>query len=98
MGACASARAPDGLGRKGVGERRSHMSETQPSAGITEPIEVSREPEFTLGSLQVRPPLLEVSTTGLRQTLQPRVMQVLIALARRTGEVVSRDELVATCW
>jgi DNA-binding winged helix-turn-helix (wHTH) protein/tetratricopeptide (TPR) repeat protein len=74
------------------------MNETQSSAGIPEPIEVSREPEFTLGSLKVRPPLLEVSATGLRQTLQLRVMQVLIALARRTGEVVSRDELIATCW
>ena len=74
------------------------MNETQSSAGIPEPIEVSREPEFTLGSLKVRPPLLEVSASGLRQTLQLRVMQVLIALARRTGEVVSRDELIATCW
>ena len=25
-------------------------------------------------------------------------MQVLVALVRRPGEVVSRDELIATCW
>ena len=30
--------------------------------------------------------------------LQPRVMQVLVARARAGGEVVSRDELLASCW
>ncbi|MDQ2860450.1 MAG: winged helix-turn-helix domain-containing protein [Pseudomonadota bacterium] len=30
--------------------------------------------------------------------LQPRVMQVLVALARANGEVVSREALVDSCW
>jgi DNA-binding winged helix-turn-helix (wHTH) protein len=30
--------------------------------------------------------------------LQPRIMQVLVALAERRGEVVSHDELMARCW
>ncbi|WP_297695100.1 hypothetical protein, partial [Phenylobacterium sp.] len=30
--------------------------------------------------------------------LEPRVMQVLVALARERGEIVSRDDLIASCW
>jgi adenylate cyclase len=30
--------------------------------------------------------------------LQPRIMQVLVALARAEGRIVSRDELFAACW
>jgi tetratricopeptide (TPR) repeat protein len=34
----------------------------------------------------------------MSETLEPRVMQVLVALADSRGEVVSRDELIARCW
>jgi len=33
-----------------------------------------------------------------RETIEPRVMQVLVALARASGETVSRDELIDSCW
>ena len=35
---------------------------------------------------------------GEETTVEPRVMQVLVALWRNAGEVVSRDRLIAVCW
>jgi DNA-binding winged helix-turn-helix (wHTH) protein len=61
-------------------------------------IDLAREPDFDIGGLAVRPSTREVAHGDDRQTLEPRVMQALVALARRRGEVVSRDELIHTCW
>ena len=36
----------------------------------------------------------EVEAVAGKVTLEPRVMQVLVALARQSGSVVSRDELI----
>jgi adenylate cyclase len=62
------------------------------------PIDLAREADLSLGSALVRPSLSEVVVDGQTVRLQPRVMQVLVALARAEGEVVSRDELLASCW
>ncbi len=56
------------------------------------------EPDFELGGLRVRPSTREVAGASTTQVLEPRVLQVLIALARRRGAVVSRSDLVAECW
>jgi DNA-binding winged helix-turn-helix (wHTH) protein/TolB-like protein/tetratricopeptide (TPR) repeat protein len=61
-------------------------------------IDLAREPPFSLGALQVRPATREVVCGERREVLEPRVMQVLVALASRRGEVVSRDELIVACW
>jgi DNA-binding winged helix-turn-helix (wHTH) protein len=61
-------------------------------------IDLAREPEFALANLQVRPSTREVIAGEAREVLEPRVMQALVALAQRQGQVVSRDELIATCW
>jgi len=62
-------------------------------------VDLAREPAFRLASLDVRPATREVlGRAGSRRVLEPRVMQVLVALARRRGEVVSRDELIDACW
>ena len=58
-------------------------------------IDLARARPFRLGDLEVDPPRRRVSTG---ETLEPRVMQVLVALARANGAVVSRDELIRTCW
>jgi TolB-like protein/tetratricopeptide (TPR) repeat protein len=63
-----------------------------------ERVELARESPFALGSMEVRPASREIVIAGRLQILQPRVMQVLVALARTHGEVVSRDELVMSCW
>ena len=62
------------------------------------PVDLAREPDFALGALQVRPSSRRVICDGREEAVQPRVMQVLVALARARGEVVSREELVQTCW
>src|SRR5215469_6224573 len=61
-------------------------------------VDLARAAPFRLGALEVKPSTREVIFAGRPGTLQPRVMQVLVALARRRGEVVSRDELIASCW
>jgi TolB-like protein/DNA-binding winged helix-turn-helix (wHTH) protein len=55
-------------------------------------------PDFRLGSAHVRPSTCEVAGAGGATRLQPRVMQVLVALARAPGHVVSRKSLVEACW
>ncbi|PZU51051.1 MAG: hypothetical protein DI568_00110 [Sphingomonas sp.] len=61
-------------------------------------IELAAEPPFQLGSLLVTPAALELRAAGHVVTLEPRVMQVLVALQRTQGAVVSRDELLDLCW
>ncbi len=68
------------------------------SSDRSAPIDLAREADLRLGSALVRPSLSEVVAAGQTIRLQPRVMQVLVALARADGEVVSRDELLASCW
>ena len=61
-------------------------------------IDLAQEPDFDLGSLRVRPATCEVEWNGVSQTLQRRVMQVLVALVRARGSVVSQNDLVIRCW
>jgi TolB-like protein/DNA-binding winged helix-turn-helix (wHTH) protein len=61
-------------------------------------IDLSHEADFTLGGAVVKPSLRVFALNGAEEIIEPRVMQVLVALARRCGEVVSRDDLVTMCW
>lgn len=61
-------------------------------------IDLAREGPFALGGLEVRPAKLEVVAGERREALEPRIMQVFVALARQIGEVVSRDDLIQSCW
>jgi DNA-binding winged helix-turn-helix (wHTH) protein/formylglycine-generating enzyme required for sulfatase activity/dienelactone hydrolase len=61
-------------------------------------VDLAGEPDFMLGALRVRPSLREVVDGGEREVLEPRVMQVLVVLARRRGQVISRDQLIEACW
>lgn len=63
-----------------------------------ESVDLGREGDFTLGPLKVRPAAREVEHAGQSEMLEPRVMQALVSLARRQGEVVSREVLIETCW
>lgn len=62
------------------------------------PIDLVRYPDFTLGDMQVRPSTLEVVSGERREVLEPRVMQVLVALYLARRNVVSRDDLISQCW
>lgn len=69
------------------------MSETR-----DDPIDLALAADFRLGALVVNPSAREVTRGGWREMLEPRVMQVLVALAQADGAVVSRDALIARCW
>jgi adenylate cyclase len=61
-------------------------------------VDLAREGTFSLGAAEVRPSTRELIAGDRPEVLEPRVMQVLVALARRRGQVVSRDDLIAACW
>jgi Tol biopolymer transport system component/DNA-binding winged helix-turn-helix (wHTH) protein len=62
------------------------------------PVDLAREADFSLGALRVSPSTREVLRGADRESLEPRVMQVLVALFQANGRVVSRDELISRCW
>lgn len=62
------------------------------------PADVTREPDFKLGKLQVSPAARRIEADGNVLLVEPRVMQVLILLSRRIGEVVTRDEIFREVW
>jgi DNA-binding winged helix-turn-helix (wHTH) protein/Tfp pilus assembly protein PilF len=61
-------------------------------------VRLANESRFTVGRLTVYPATRQVAFGGHQEMVEPRVMQVLVALARAGGEVVSRDQLTECCW
>ena len=61
-------------------------------------IHLADEAELVVGRMTVRPATREILLDGKRETIEPRMMQLLVALARAGGQVVSRDSLVVACW
>ena len=74
------------------------MYESTQDAIWVHEIDLAQEPDFDLGLLRIRPARCEVESSGAPQTLQRRVMQVLVALAQARGSVVSQNDLVVRCW
>lgn len=74
------------------------MDDTAQGVSSVHSIDLAQEADFELGSLRVRPATCEVESRGVPETLQRRVMQVLVVLAQARGSVVSHGELVARCW
>jgi DNA-binding winged helix-turn-helix (wHTH) protein len=62
------------------------------------PINLATHPRVTLGELALHPPTRTLHGPACAATLEPRVMQLLLALARADGAVVSRDALLDACW
>ena len=63
------------------------------------PVDLAHQPDFPLGKLTVKASTREIlRPDGSRDVLEPRVMQVLVALHRASPNVMSRDDLVARCW
>lgn len=56
------------------------------------------ETDFRLGKWLVRPRLNRLEARGERRTLQPRAMEVLVYLAARPRQVVSRERLLSDVW
>jgi DNA-binding winged helix-turn-helix (wHTH) protein len=62
------------------------------------PIDLAHLRPFRVGSAEVRPASCEIVRGDQRETLEPRVMQVLVALAGARGDTLSRDDLIEACW
>jgi TolB-like protein/DNA-binding winged helix-turn-helix (wHTH) protein len=54
--------------------------------------------DFRVGAWLVRPSLNTVSRNGASIHLQPKVMEVLVSLARQPDEAVPKDQLLKTVW
>jgi DNA-binding winged helix-turn-helix (wHTH) protein len=65
---------------------------------LSSTVSLADSPDFMIRDLSVRPALRLIEHGTERHVVQPRVMQVLVALARAAPEVVSRDRLVTMCW
>jgi DNA-binding winged helix-turn-helix (wHTH) protein/Tfp pilus assembly protein PilF len=62
-------------------------------------IDLAHVDAFRLGALTVEPSVRTVSReSGPSEVLEPRVMQVLVALAEAKGRIVSRADLTERCW
>lgn len=69
----------------------------QSNAGNSK-IDLAREGSFFLGDIYVEPALRRLSRETEETVLEPRVMQVLVALAQKPGRILSHDDLIACCW
>jgi len=61
-------------------------------------IDLAETGDFDLGALRVSPAHREVRFNSERRELEPRVTQVLVALASARPAVVSRERLIDQCW
>jgi len=54
--------------------------------------------DFHIGAWLVQPSLDTVSCNGSRRHLEPKVMEVLVCLAKHSCETVSKEQLIRTVW
>jgi tetratricopeptide (TPR) repeat protein len=62
------------------------------------PPPLARRPDLRVGLATIRPALLTVEGPLGAVKAEPRVIQVLLALADAKGGVLSRDDLLRLCW
>lgn len=56
------------------------------------------QPDFRIGSVEIFPSVRIVRKDDQQEKIEPRVMQVLIALAHANNEVMTREALFERCW
>lgn len=61
-------------------------------------IDLEKEPPFRVGGASIDPVSREAIYAGGQERLQPLTLKVLVMLARRRNQVVTRTELVDCCW
>lgn len=67
-------------------------------AATTGPIDLAIAQPFRVGRASVDPATREAIVGEASERLQPQILKVLIALHRNEGRLVTRDELVQSCW
>ena len=70
----------------------------QDARAIGAPIVLAHEPPFRIGDAEFSPATREVLFKAERSIVEPRVMQLLVALHRAGGAVVGKDDLAILCW
>lgn len=65
---------------------------------LTQQIVLAHETEFRIGAAEIWPATREYVHDGHARIGEPRVMQMLVALHRAKGGVVSKDDLIVLCW
>lgn len=61
-------------------------------------IDLETEPPFRVGGATIDPVSRNAEYAGGPERLQPQTLKVLVVLARRKNQVVTRTELVECCW
>ena len=61
-------------------------------------IDLAAEAPFHVGNASIDPISRDATFGGRSERLQPQNLKVLIALCRRSGLVIRREELVDQCW
>ena len=70
----------------------------RPTAGRALAIDLEAEPPFRIGGATIDPVSRNAEYDGGSERMQPQILKVLVALARRRDQVVTRSELVDCCW
>lgn len=70
----------------------------RPAAWRTIAVDLETERPFRVGGATVDPVSRDAEYPGGRERLQPQTLKVLIALARNRGTVITRSELIDSCW
>ncbi len=74
---------------------------TRPLAGVeslSSAAAGSRNANIELGNLTICPGERQVRSDAATVTVEPLVMQLLVLLSRRAGQLVSRRDIFAECW
>jgi DNA-binding winged helix-turn-helix (wHTH) protein/TolB-like protein/Flp pilus assembly protein TadD len=64
----------------------------------TEPPVLSAQGQLQVGAWTLEPDLNQLSAAGKTVKVEPKAMAVLLCLASRAGQVVSRETLIADAW
>lgn len=87
------------VGNGGPGSADAGRDAPADRPALQAPVVLAREAGFVLGPLSVEPATRQLAwPVGQSETLEPRVMQVLVALHRARGAVLTRYDLTAACW
>ena len=70
----------------------------RPRSWHSQAIDLSIEPILKIGGATIDPISRDATFAGGTERLQPQILKVLIALARRRGRVVTRADLIDLCW
>jgi DNA-binding winged helix-turn-helix (wHTH) protein/tetratricopeptide (TPR) repeat protein len=70
----------------------------RPAAWRSFAIDLEMERPFRIGAADVDPISREADFPGGTERLQPQPLKVLVALVRRKNHVVTRSELIDSCW